>query len=229
MTNIGMSCNGCSFEKGSDCSIGILENIKNESNTCELVDGHYQFDRICPHKNDQNFTEEDSFNNITVPVSFIIVDTDLEKTEGLIKKIRGAISIHWNYTICISTMDNFKSLKKYADINNEVLVIRSFSEGKGDRIRDCFLKVKNGYSVIVESTEEVNADHITKLNMFINKKMKRVGLISDSPMIVNNVLFKYLKGNKAVSYEEKLNSLSEEQNVSTMVYTWKEVNEAIDL
>ena len=224
-----MSCEGCSFEKNSDCSIGILENIKNESNLCELVDGHYQFDRICPHKNDQNFTEEDSFNNITLPISFIIIDTDFNKTEGLIKKIKENISTHWNYSICVSTTDNFKDLKKYADINNEVFIIRSFSEVKGERIRDCFLKVKNGYSVIIESTEDVGSDHVQKLNMFVNKKMKRIGLISDSPMVVNNVLFKYLKGNKTVSYEEKLDSLSEEQKVSTMVYTWKEVNEIIDL
>ena len=225
MTKIGMSCEGCSFENGLTCSIGILDNILEESTTYKIVDGHYQFDRICPHKNSIGLTEKESFKRSSLPVSFIIIDTELEKTKVLIEKVN---SLFGDCSICVSTISNFKDLKKFADIHKRVFVIQSFTENKGEQIRDSFLKVNNGYSVIIESTEDVDEKHIKYLNDFVNRKMKRLGLISDSPMVINNVLFKYLKGNKAVSYENKLISLSEEQGVSSMVYTWREVNEAVN-
>ena len=108
-------------------------------------------------------------------------------------------------------------------------VLRTFSENKDDSIRDAFLKVKNGYSIIIESEEDISQSHIDKLNMLVNKKMRRVGLISDSPVTINNALFKYLKGNKVVSYQQKLTEMSEEQKVSKMIYTWEEVNETVNL
>ena len=126
------------------------------------------------------------------------------------------------------TFENFKDLRDLADKYLNYYVIRSFSEDRESKIRDAFLKMTNGYSMIIDSEEGFDVSSINNLNLFVNKKMKRVGLISDSPYTVNNMLFKYLKGNKIVSYEEKLNTLSEEQEVTKMVYTWKELNEAVN-
>jgi hypothetical protein len=228
MNDMGMTCKGCSFEKGETCSIGILENIKEESSVCNLVDGHYQFNRICPHRNGENLTEEQSFQKASLPISFIVLDDDLEKTNGILETIKSATQGERAYNICIVTFENFKDLRDLADKYLNYYVIKSFSEDRESKIRDAFLKMTNGYSMIIDSEEGFDVSSINNLNLFVNKKMKRVGLISDSPYTVNNMLFKYLKGNKIVSYEEKLNTLSEEQEVTKMVYTWKELNEAVN-
>lgn len=228
MNDMGMTCEGCSFEKGETCSIGILENIKEESSVCNLVDGHYQFNRICPHRNNENLTEEQSFQKATLPISFIVLDDDLEKTKGILETITSATQGERAYNVCIVTLDNFKELKGLADKYLNYFVLRVFSDDRESYIRDAFLKVTNGYSMVIDSEEAFDISNINNLNLFVNKKMKRVGLITGSPYTVNNVIFKYLKGNKVVSYEEKLNALSEEQEVAKMVYTWEELNEVVN-
>tara|TARA_R110000751_G_scaffold53072_1_gene115248 strand:+ start:4918 stop:5607 length:690 start_codon:yes stop_codon:yes gene_type:complete len=229
MRDFGMTCQGCSFETDGGCSIGILEEIRDVSGICDLVDGHYQFDRICPHKTGSPMTEKESFEKCSLPISFIVLDDDLEKTQGLIKKIQELTKGKRAYSVCVVTLDHFKDLKELADTYHNYYVLRTFSENKDDSIRDAFLKVKNGYSIIIESEEDISQSHIDKLNMLVNKKMRRVGLISDSPVTINNALFKYLKGNKVVSYQQKLTEMSEEQKVSKMIYIWEEVNETVNL
>lgn len=229
MKDIGMSCEGCSFEKDQNCAIGILENIKQESTMCDLVDGHYQFNRICPHKTTENLTKEGSFLKCTLPISFIVLDTNLEKTQGLIERIKSVTKGERAYSVCIVTMENFQQLKRFADSHFNYYVLKTFSTTKEDQIKDAFLKVTNGYSIIVDSEEDVEQDHITKLNLLVNQKMKRLGLVSDSPIVINNSLFKYLKGDKVVPYKEKLTQMCEEQKASQMIYTWEEINEAINM
>jgi hypothetical protein len=86
-----------------------------------------------------------------------------------------------------------------------------------------------GYSIILDSNENIEQDHIDNLNSFVNEKMKRLGLVSDSPVVINNALFKYLKGNKVVSYQDKLSQMCEEQESAKMIHNWEEVNEAVNL
>jgi hypothetical protein len=229
MKDFGMSCEGCSFEEGTSCSIGILENIKQESNTCEIVDGHYQFNRVCPHKNTDGLTKEQSFEKNKLPISFIVLDDNLEKTQGIIDKILSVTKGERAYSVCIVTTDNFKSLKGLADKHHNFYVLKSFSETKKDRIRDAFSKVKNGYSIILDSNENIEQDHIDNLNSFVNKKMKRLGLVSDSPVVINNAIFKYLKGDKVVCYQDKLSQMCEEQESVKMIHTWEEINEAVNI
>ena len=229
MKSFGMSCNGCSFENGTDCSIGILDNIKLESNICQIVDGHYQFDRICPHKNSENLTKEQSLEKNKLPISFIILDNDLEKTEGIINNVLSFTKGEKVYSICVVTLDNFQKLKVFSDKYHNFYVLRSFSENREEQIRDAFLKVKNGYSIILGTDENVEQKHLESINCFVNEKMKRLGLILDSPMVINNSLFKYLKGDKVVSYQEKLYQMCEEQKTVKMIHSWEDVNEAVGI
>lgn len=224
-----MSCEGCSFEEGTSCSIGILENIKLESTTCEIVDGHYQFNRVCPHKNAEGLTKEQSFEKNKLPISFIVLDDDLEKTEGIIDKILSVTKGERAYSVCLVTSDNFKSFRGLADKYHNFYVLKSFGDTREAKIRDAFLKVKNGYSIILDSSENIEQKHIDLLNTFVNEKMKRLGLVSDSPVVINNSLFKYLKGDKVVSYKDKLSQMCEEQESAKMIHSWEEVNEAVNL
>ena len=58
--------------------------------------------------------------------------------------------------------------------------------------------------------------------------MQRLALVENSPFVINNVMFKFLKGNKGKSFKDKLVGLAEEQSTNSMVYTWEDINETVN-
>ena len=48
--------------------------------------------------------------------------------------------------------------------------------------------------------------------------MNRLALIENSPFVVNNVIYKMLKGNKDLSFKDKLVELQEEQEIDSMIF-----------
>jgi hypothetical protein len=56
-----------------------------------------------------------------------------------------------------------------------------------------------------------------------------LALIENSPFVVNNIIFKMLKGNKDLSFKDKLVELQQEQEIDSMIFTWEDINEGTSL
>ena len=79
MSKIGMSCEGCTFNIKEDdvqtsCELGILDNIKIKSSKCEVIDGDYQFDRVCQFKTKEEKTKEEVLKERYLKFNFIIME-----------------------------------------------------------------------------------------------------------------------------------------------------------
>lgn len=227
MNKIGSTCKDCTFNNGDlGCDFGIIENIKKESTICKVVDGDYQFDRICAYRTTENKTKEEVQRERYTRFHFIVVDSDLEKTKKHIEYIRTFITSKSN--LHVATKKNFSDLVKILPTKKNFRVFHLFEDDFDvyQTIDSAFKKIPNGYTVVIRSEDEFSRDMLSSFDKFINVKMKRVGLINSSPFIINNMLYKYLKGNKIDYFSDKLHSCqNEESEYINFVYNWEQVND----
>ena len=90
---------------------------------------------------------------------------------------------------------------------------------------DTFLKIKNGYTIVLHQDDTISKQGLDKINEFVNIKMNRLALIENSPFVVNNVIYKMLKGNKHLSFKDKLTEVQREQKINSMIFSWEDINE----
>jgi len=230
MQRIGMSCEGCTFNIKEDgtqvsCEIGILDNIKNKSSQCKVVDGDYQFDRICQFRTLEKKTKEEILKEKYAKFHFIIVDTNLDKTLSILDSIEHLITEE--NRVCVSTLENFRQISLKIGNKPNYFTTQSFDEEKTvfEYMDDAFLKIKNGYTIVLHEDDRISRKDLDKINEFVNIKMNRLALIENSPFVVNNVIYKMLKGNKDLSFKDKLVELQEEQEIDSMIFSWEDVNE----
>ena len=230
MPKIGMSCKDCTFnikenEEQTSCQLGILDTIKKKSSKCEIVDGDYQFDRVCNFRTTEEKTKEKILKEKYIRFHFIIVDTNIDKTFSILDSIEDLITE--DNRVCISTTENFKALSLKIGNKPNYFITNSFDEDKTvfEYMDDTFNKIKNGYTIVLHEDSRISKEDLDKVNEFINIKMNRLGLIENSPFVVNNVIFKMLKGNKDVSFKDKLVELQQEQEIDSMIFTWEDINE----
>jgi len=230
--SLGSSCRACVYnirnlsDEQCECKLGVLENIRSESKVFELVDGDYQFDRVCPLKD----TDESHRGSIPldrfIKFHFIVHDTDIEGTVSTLESIKPLIQK--GTRLCVVTSDNFRAITDLFDSLENTYVVNCYDEiDRESAIDECFQKINNGYTVVLGSGETITNQDLNKIDDFVTRRMKRLALVEDSPFVINNVLFKALKGNKENTFKDKLDALCEEQTIKSMTYTWEKINETL--
>ena len=230
MPKIGVSCKDCTFnikEGGTQvsCELGILEHIKSNSSTCKVVDGDYQFDRICQFKTTEEKTKEEVLKEKYARFHFIIVDTNLDKTILILNNIEHLVTEE--NRVCVTTTENFRQLSLKIGNKPNYFITNSFNADKSvfEYMDDTFLKIKNGYTIVLHQDDTISKQGLDKINEFVNIKMNRLALIENSPFVVNNVIYKMLQGNKHSSFKDKLTELQEQQKINSMIFSWEDINE----
>jgi hypothetical protein len=230
MSKIGMSCRGCTFnikenEEQTSCQLGMLDTIKTKSSKCEIVDGDYQFDRVCNFRTTEEKTKEEILKERYIRFHFIIVDTDIDKTFSILDSIEDLVTE--DNRVCLTTTENFKALSLKIGNKPNYFITNSFDEDKTvfEYMDDTFNKIKNGYTIVLHEDDKISKENLDKVNEFINIKMNRLALIENSPFVVNNLIFKMLKGNKDASFKDKIVELQQEQKIDSMIFSWEQINE----
>lgn len=230
MPKIGMSCKDCTFnikenEEQTSCQLGILDAIKIKSSQCEIVDGDYQFDRVCNFRTTEEKTKEEILKEKYIRFHFIIVDTNIDKTLSILDSIEDLVTE--DNRVCVATTENFKTLSLKICNKPNYFITNSFDLNKTvfEYMDDTFNKIKNGYTFVLHEDSSISKEDLNKINEFVNIKMNRLALIENSPFVVNNVIFKMLKGNKHTSFKDKLVELQQEQEIDSMIFTWEDINE----
>ena len=230
MPKIGMSCKDCTFnikenEEQTSCQLGILDTIKTKSSKCEIVDGDYQFDRICNFRTTEEKTKEEILQEKYIRFHFIIVDTNIDKTFSILDSIEHLLTE--DNRVCVATTENFKALSLKIGNKPNYFITNSFDLDKTvfQYMDDTFNKIKNGYTIVLHEDDKISKEDLDKVNEFINIKMNRLALIENSPFVVNNIIFKMLKGNKDLSFKDKIVELQEQQEIDSMIFTWEDIDE----
>jgi len=225
------SCKDCTFNIKEDdvqvsCELGILDNIKNKSSKCEVIDGDYQFDRVCQFKTKEEKTKEEVLKERYLRFNFIIVDSNLDKTLATLESVENLVTE--TNSVVVATVENVKTLTSKLNDKTNYTVTHYFEDDRDifQNMDDALPKLKNGYTVVLHEGDEISREDLDKINEFVNIKMNKLSLIENSPFVVNNVIYKMLKGNKGgVSFKDKLVELQEEQEIDSMIFTWEDVDE----
>jgi len=231
MATLKTSCKGCIFNIKEDdvqtsCELGILDNIKNKSSKCEVIDGDYQFDRVCQFKTKEEKTKEEVLKERYLKFNFIIIDTNLDKTLATLESVENLVTK--TNTVVVATVENVKTLTSKLGNKANYIVTHYFEDDRDifQNMDDALPKLKNGYTVVLHEDDEISRKDLDKINDFVNIKMNKLALIENSPFIINTVIYKMLRGNKGgSSFKDKLVELQEEQEVNSMIFTWEDVDE----
>ena len=230
MPKIGVSCKDCTFnikEGGTQvsCELGILNHIKLNSSTCKIIDGDYHFDRICQFKTTEEKTKEEVLKEKYARFHFIIIDTNLDKTLSILNDIEHLVTEE--NRVCVTTTENLRQLSLKIGNKPNYFITHSFNADKSvfEYMDDTFLKIKNGYTIVLHQDDTISKQGLDKINEFVNIKMNRLALIENSPFVVNNVIYKMLKGNKHLSFKDKLTELQKQQKINSMIFSWEDINE----
>lgn len=234
MPKIGVSCRGCVFNvKGEDgvqkdCKIDVLEAFENNSTVFKIVDNNYQFDRICPYRSEVTKTPEQVIKEAYLKFHFIVIDIDKDKTLEILENIKDIAGE--KSRVSIITKKISQEVYDYISYKENYFLTTSFENDDDtfNLIDKGFQKTLNGYTVVLTSEDKINKSDLDRINKFVNLKMQRLALVENSPFVINNVIFKYLKGNKGKSFKDKLVELAEEQSTNSMVYTWEDINETVN-
>jgi len=225
------SCKDCIFNIKEDdvqvsCELGILDNIKKKSSQCEVVDGDYQFDRVCQFKTKEEKTKEDVLKERYLRFNFIIVDTNLDKTLATLDSVEDLVTE--KNSVVVATVENVKTLTSKVSGKINYNTTHYFEDGRDvfQYMDDALPKLKNGYTVVLHEDDEISREDLDKINEFVNIKMNKLALIENSPFIINTVIYKMLRGNKGgVSFKDKMVELQKEQEIDSMIFTWEDVDE----
>ena len=234
MPKIGVSCRGCVFNvKGEDgvqkdCKIDVLEAFENNSTVFKIVDNNYQFDRICPYRSETTKTPEQAIEEAYLKFHFIVIDIDKDKTLEILENIKDIAGE--KSRVSIITKKISQEVYDYISYKENYFLTTSFENDDDiiNLIDKGFQKTLNGYTVVLTSEDKINKSDLDRINKFVNLKMQRLALVENSPFVINNVMFKFLKGNKGKSFKDKLVGLAEEQSTNSMVYTWEDINETVN-
>jgi hypothetical protein len=225
------SCKDCIFNIKEDdvqvsCELGILDNIKKKSSQCEVVDGDYQFDRICQFKTKEEKTKEEVLKERYLRFNFIIVDTNLDKTLATLNSVEDLVTE--KNSVVVATVENIKTLKSKASGKTNYNTTHYFEDGRDvfQYMDDALPKLKNGYTIVLHKDDKISREDLDKINEFVNIKMNKLALIENSPFVINTAIYKMLRGNKGgMSFKDKLVELQEEQEIDSMIFTWEDVDE----
>ena len=227
---IGTSCEGCVFnEEGVDgnqhgCSLGVLNAISYESKVFKLVDGNYQFDRVCPLRSTEKKDASQVWDDSYLRFHFVVIDSDLDQTLNTLDHISPLVQS--NSVVAIVTKENFAGIYEHVKDKPNYYVTNCYEEKTNEELIDeCFYKIKNGYTFVLNSGDVLVSQDLNRINKLVNWEFKRLALVNNSPFVVNNVIFKLLKGNKGGSFKDKLDEISSIQEIKSMIYSWEQVYE----
>jgi len=139
-----------------------------------------------------------------------------------------------NFKVVIAHFDDVDVKQLYDYLQEQehledVVAVRIYDDGEINFLDEAFKRAKNGFVITVDSQKKIDTSMLEKLQDYIYEKMKRVIYIPPSTgiheCVVFAVVYKYLKGNKFWTFEEKIQEFSKDQGLESQITSWKEINE----
>lgn len=241
MAKLGTDCNGCCFfdEDKKDCKNNLLSIFKDRGASIIKTSNAPHFDRICQYRRNSDWNvdkpEQEKMkiiqDEIYVKGTIILIAQHKDELVSTINKLNintnisnfkfvilfKDMSYSEVYNICSSSLKSKYQLITMVDndINYQIYKSLKFA--------------KHGFLLILECNKDFDGQAIDKLNNFVNKKMFRTLYIRGINGIHQSVamahLYKFLKGDNVLDYEQKLLEISKEENSDPQIFNWEDVNE----
>jgi len=243
---LGTDCTECIFfEDTKKCKLGIIEQFKQKGAYFEEIDGKFLVDRICSFRRTEEWKEDKSIEECAEKVKHevkmsgtIVVKTncihDLDQCLSNLSKMKHVenfkiLITHHSELAVREVFDYLEGQEHFADC----LAIRvnegDVHSGKVHFLDEALKRSKNGFIVTIDSSKPFPLNLLNKLYHFIYVKMNRLLYVpaddENNHSVVHAFIYKFLKGNKFWGFEEKLEQVTEHQNLKSQITSWDKINE----
>jgi hypothetical protein len=238
MAGIMTKCNGCCFFNSEDgsCKQKLHDVFREADAKVETIDGVCLIDRICQYRREDDWGSDLSLEDkiktcqdeVYISGTIVLVADNLDSLSNAIDKLVGQ-------------KDQFKFIILYKNLKyNDLLEIcgNSFKQYKlinyltddiAYHVHQSLKHARNGYVFILDCNKNIDGSIIDKINHIVNIKLIRLLHVPGSDGLHESVsmihIYRWLKGDLAVSFEAKLLDISLQEESHPQILTWKEVNE----
>ena len=246
---VATDCKACVFHniKGFKCYLGKLDKYIENGAIIEERDGQYLIDRICLFRKDGAWKSASKFrknierakaealNSVKISGTVVVYADKMESLEKCIQSLSTYPHIK-NFKVVVAHFDDLKIKEVYDYITDQehienVIAIQIKDKEDTNFLDEAIRHSQNGLIITLDSDKGVDLRVFDKLQKFLYEDMKRLLYIQPSDgiheLVVQGVLYKFLKGNKFFTFDEKIKELAKEQNVENQILTWKDVDESI--
>lgn len=244
MAKLGTFCKNCTFydNKNKSCYLRYVEQFESEGANVQWSDQGPVIDRVCPARRgldwcvDLTLSEKEQKlkDELNIFGTIILLAEDLDSLENSLQTLKTINNIE-KFKIVICHKDEITS----ADIKSKCEVIdfaeyrcvKCFISNDIQMYDEAFKRAKNGFTFFLKSSEEIDPLIIDKMNYAINYQLKRILLVEPyreediHGMVVMSIVHQWLKGNLQANIADKIEAISEEQNIQAPITSWEKLNE----
>lgn len=244
MVKLGTMCSECCLFSDGKCSVGLHEKWLTAGANVNHTDGDVVIDRICMYRRPHTWQPDktkDVLDQLKEEVSIpgtIVLFHHTGPTSNLatvIEKINSSdITKKFKLTICCADQYDLslvvKEAKKFK--TDKWTVVKLFDVFNDEQASsEVFRKAKNGYLFFLDSSQDFEPSIFDKINYYVNEKLQRLLLVKQVGNFYHQSvciapLFKFVHGNKNMTFEDKIIAMADQQGCLNQILTWDDINEA---
>ena len=242
---LGTDCAECVFfDKDKNCHLGKLEKFFSLGAIKQEEEGKFLINRICNFRRTKDWQGEKDISQcektvseeVQIVGSVVVFTSDMHELDECLQNLSNTKYIE-NFKVIISHFEDismnqvFQYLKEQTHIKNCVAVGIKEDMESDDQINfldEAFKRAKNGFIVTIDSAQKFDLNILEKLHKFIYEEMNRLLYVPPSDgiheCVVQAMIYKYLRGNKFWTFEEKIKEFTEHHNLKSQITSWNQIN-----
>lgn len=248
MVKLATFCQECSFYScgSGKCQTGALEKFIQIGTQVEYTSDENRYPvipRICPYRRTdlqhEEFDGEDYLahvvtNEVYIAGSIVLIAENLDDLQRTIDRLSQVKRID-RFKIVVAHPSSLMA-KDVMQVCNDCLTfteytcVKSWLAEPQQIILEAFKRSKNGYMFILDASKDFDVLMIDKLNKLVNIELMpvlHVKPVDDSyhQSVTMSVIYRTLNGDCGLRVSEKIEEIMQEENVSSKILTWEQIDE----
>lgn len=248
-SRLGTDCNECIFHQveGKNCLLGKIDKFVERGALIEKRDDKFLLDRVCSFRRTEGWKKQnrsrrnidqcalEANKEVNITGTIVVYADSLEDLDKCFQQLSETNYVE-NFKIVVAHFDDLKITEVYDYFHSQNYIASPIAVGiKTDEginfLDEAFKRAVNGLLITVDSKQDVNKNMLHSLQKYMYEEMHRLIYVKPSSGIHELVslalLYKYLRGNKIETFEEKIQQIAKEQNIESQITTWEDINESI--
>ena len=247
--SLGTNCKECIFHEvdGKNCLLGKINKYIERGAKIEERDDKFLIDRVCSFRRTQKWKKQhrrrrnidqctqDVKGEVHVSGTIFVYADDLEDLDKCFSQLSQTSYVE-HFKVVVAHFDDLKIKDVYDYFHEQTYINSPIAVGIKDSedtnfLDEAFKRADNGLMISLDSKMDVDKDMLNKLQKYIYNEMHRIIYVKPTKgvhgLVSLALLYKYLKGNKLETFEEKLKLIAKEQGIESQLTTWEVINESI--
>jgi hypothetical protein len=241
---LGTDCRECIFFKDpKECKLDKISKFEKNEALFEISDEKFMIGRVCNFRRTEEWRKDkdmdqcvdDVKKEVKISGSIIVYADNMHELDECLQNLSKTKHVE-NFKIIIAHFATLPMREVFDYIHAQEHVSNcigiGIKEGEDEEINfldEAFKRAKNGFLVTIDSAKKIDKNILDKLYKYVYEDMDRLLYVPPTDGIHECVVFafiyKYLRGNKFWTFEDKLKEFTEHQNLESQITSWDEINE----